>query len=153
MTLTLYDVADVTGSVTVNGSGLPVTLSVPGQNADVTVAGTTGQSIRIPVTTPGASACATVRLLRADNVTSVGSIFSCGGTITLPSTTLPATETYHVILDLPGAAQAITQSAWSHPEAHETPEESDEQLESGTAVGQDNGQCDWPPAHGAVRRL
>jgi YD repeat-containing protein len=104
MTLTLYDVADVTGSVTVNGSGLPVTLSVPGQNADVTVAGTTGQSIRIPVTTPGASACATVRLLRADNVTSVGSIFSCGGTITLPSTTLPATETYHVILDLPSAA-------------------------------------------------
>lgn len=99
MTLTLYDVVDVTGSVTINGAGLPVSISVPGANANITVNGTIGQSLRIPVTTPGATTCATVTLLRQDNVTSVASIFSCGDVITLPSTTLPATETYHVVLD------------------------------------------------------
>lgn len=103
MTLTLYAVTDLTGSMAINGGSVPVTLSVPGQNANITVAGTSGQPIRIPVTTPGFSVCATVTLLRQDNVTSVASTFSCGSTITLPSTTLPATETYHVVVDPSGA--------------------------------------------------
>jgi hypothetical protein len=103
MTLTLFDVTDATGSMTINGASVPITLSVPGQNANITVAGTSGQSIRIPVTTPGFNVCATVTLLRQDNVTSVASTTSCGSTITLPSTTLPATETYHVVVDPSGS--------------------------------------------------
>jgi hypothetical protein len=80
-----------------------VTISVPGQNANITVAGASGQSLQVPVTLPGATTCATVTLLRQDNVTAVESIFSCGSVITLPSTTLPATETYHIVLDPSGA--------------------------------------------------
>jgi len=102
MTLSLYDVTDATGSVTINGAALPLTLSVPGQNANITVAGTSGQSISVPVTTPGYWVCGSVTLLRADNVTTVASTFNCGPTITLPSTTLPATETYHILLDPSG---------------------------------------------------
>jgi YD repeat-containing protein len=48
MTVTLYDVpVDVTGSVTINGAALHVTLAVPGQQALVTFAGTTGQAITV----------------------------------------------------------------------------------------------------------
>jgi YD repeat-containing protein len=103
--LTVYDVPpDVTGSVTINGSALPVQIVAAGQNADLSFSGTAGQSIRAPVGTPGSSSCATLKLLRADNTTEVTSYFSCGATITLPSTTLPGTgtETYHLRLDLAG---------------------------------------------------
>jgi YD repeat-containing protein len=102
MTLTLYDVpSDITGSVTINGSALPIAISAPGQNANVTFAGTSAQSVRVLVTGPGGfpPKCATITLLRQDNSTVVGSTNGCGSSITLPATTLPATETYNVLLN------------------------------------------------------
>jgi hypothetical protein len=96
--LTLYDVPDVTGTVTINGAALPVSLA-PGQNANVTFAGAANQSIRVPVTTPGAGTCAAITVLRQDNSTVVATYSACGASIQLPSTNLPATETYHIVLD------------------------------------------------------
>src|SRR5436305_14432515 len=50
MTVTLYDVpADATGTITIGGAAATVTTTVPGQNADVTFAGTTGQRISLLV--------------------------------------------------------------------------------------------------------
>jgi YD repeat-containing protein len=51
LTVTSYDVpADATGSLTINGGTVPVTLSVPGQNAILTFSGTSGQTITTRVT-------------------------------------------------------------------------------------------------------
>lgn len=103
--LTLYDVpADITGPVEINGAALPVPITAPGQNASVTFAGSSGQSISVPVTQPTLTTCSTITLLRQDNTTVVASTFSCGGSISLPSTSLPATETYNVRLDPNGTA-------------------------------------------------
>ncbi len=99
LTWSLYDVpADVTGSLTINGAPLPITIATPGQMATLTFDGTQNQTVRVPVTTPG-SGCATVTLLRQDNSTVVASLYSCSSTFTLPSTSLPATETYRIGLD------------------------------------------------------
>jgi hypothetical protein len=105
LVLTAYDATDATGAVTINGSVLPVSL-VPGQSADVTFTGTAGQSIRAPVTTPGPSTCAALTLLQEGNPTPVATYSSCGSTITLPSTTLPATgsSTYHLRVNPTGSA-------------------------------------------------
>jgi YD repeat-containing protein len=50
-TVTSYDVpADATGSLTINGGTVGVTLSVPGQNAVLSFSGTAGQHITVRVT-------------------------------------------------------------------------------------------------------
>ncbi len=103
LVLTLYDATDATGAVTINGSQLPLSL-VPGQSADVTFSGTVSQSIRAPVTTPGPSTCAVLTLLQDGNPTPVATHSSCGSTITLPSTALPATATYHLRVNPTGSA-------------------------------------------------
>jgi hypothetical protein len=103
LTLTLYDATDVTGSTSINGGALPLTL-VPGQSADVTFAGTQNQSIRAPVTTPSSGTCATLTLVRGDTSAEVATFTSCGLTITLPATNLPATVTYHLRVNPSGAA-------------------------------------------------
>ena len=103
LTLTLYDATDVTGSTSINGGALPLTL-VPGQSADVTFAGTQNQSIRAPVTTPSSGTCATLTLVRGDTSAEVATFTSCGLTITLPATNLPATVTYHLRVNPPGIA-------------------------------------------------
>jgi YD repeat-containing protein len=103
LVLTAYDATDATAAVTINGSALPLSL-VPGQSADVTFSGTASQSIRAPVTTPGPSTCAALTLLRDGNPTPVATYSSCGSTITLPSTALPATDTYHLRVNPTGSA-------------------------------------------------
>jgi YD repeat-containing protein len=104
LTLTLYNVpADVTGSVTVNGTALPVSIT-PGQNANVTFVGTHNQKVRGTATTPGSGTCATLKILRQNNSTVVATYSACGATITMPQTTLPVNETYHFVLDPTGAA-------------------------------------------------
>jgi YD repeat-containing protein len=103
LVLTAYDTTDVTGSVSINGGALPLSL-VPGQSADVTFSGTASQSIRAPVSTPGPSTCAALTLLQQGNPTPVATYSSCGSTITLPSTTLPATDTYHLRVNPTGSA-------------------------------------------------
>jgi hypothetical protein len=99
VTVTTYDVpADVTGSLTINATASPFTLTVPGQGAHFTFSGTQSQTIRAVLTQPSAT-CAYLQLFRADQTTFVQSTFDCATTIALPSTVLPATETYHLIVD------------------------------------------------------
>jgi hypothetical protein len=101
VTVTLYDVpADVTGSVTINGAALHVTLPVPGQQAFLTFPGTTGRAI----TVRGANStvgCVNVFLM---NPTGGGySVISpCTASFTLAST-LSQTGTYTIRVD-PSAA-------------------------------------------------
>lgn len=108
VTLRLYDVADdLTGSLTINGGGTAVFLPSPGQKATYTFAGTSGQQVTVRITgsdfdTPsGGNSTVTVKLVRA-NGTVLTSTTSSGANFNLSSQTLPATETYTVVIDPPG---------------------------------------------------
>jgi hypothetical protein len=50
MTVTPYNVADVTGEVTMGGPAVPVSLSTPGQNMAMTFQGTAGQKVTLTLT-------------------------------------------------------------------------------------------------------
>ena len=109
VTLNLYDTAaDVTGSLTINGGTTGVTTTTPGQNAAYTFAGTASQQITVRVTnrdfnTPtNVGSSVTVKLVRAYG-TVLTSSTSFGSTFNLATQTLPATETYTVLIDPPSA--------------------------------------------------
>ena len=100
-TVTLYAVpADVSGSVTINGAALHVTLTVPGQQAFVTFPGTTAQAITVRGTSSTVG-CVNVFLM---NPTGGGYtvISPCTASFTLLST-LVQTGTYTIRVD-PSAA-------------------------------------------------
>jgi hypothetical protein len=96
-TVNLYDVVDVTGSITLGGPSVNVNLTVPGQKASYTMSGTVGQQATVRVT-GSTFGCVTVALLKPDGTTLV-STFSCGGTFNLATQTLPVTGTYTVTVD------------------------------------------------------
>jgi YD repeat-containing protein len=96
-TLTLSQ--EVTGSLTVDGAAVPVSLARPGQRARLTFAGTAGQ--RVSVHLAGISITSgTVSVLNPDG-TSLGSGvgFGVGADATLDAPPLPATGTYSVLVD------------------------------------------------------
>jgi YD repeat-containing protein len=102
-TANLYDVpADVTGSVTIGGSSLPISIATPGQNAAITFSGTASQNATVKITgnTMGA---VTVTLLKPDNST-LAATTSSAATFNLGSKLLPTTGTYTIKIDPNGAA-------------------------------------------------
>jgi hypothetical protein len=105
VTLNLYDVAaDISGTLTVGGAAVGVTLSSPGQNAALTFSGTSGQQITVRVTgsdfrTPANTvSTVTVKLLKPDGTT-LTTFTSSGSTFNLSTQTLPSTGTYTVVID------------------------------------------------------
>jgi hypothetical protein len=100
LTLTLYNVpADVTGTATINGAAVPISLTVPGQKALLTFTGAASQSARSTVTvTSGAFGCSwSVTLKRG--ATTLATATGCGSSLTAGPVTLPASDTYTVIID------------------------------------------------------
>jgi hypothetical protein len=96
--LTLYDVpADVSGTVTVNGSATPVTISTAGQNAALTFSGTNGQQVTVRLTN-NLMSTTTVKLLKPDG-TQLTASTSLLGSFNLAQQTLPETGTYTVVVD------------------------------------------------------
>ena len=96
VTLALYTVpADVTGTLTVNGAAVPVSLTVPGQKAIFTFTGTAGQ----PYTARGANStlgCLNLFLLRPDGAQASQS--PCTASYTL-ATTSGTSGTFTVTVD------------------------------------------------------
>ena len=102
MTLTLYDVpADPTGSITIGGSALGVTTSVPGQNATVTFSGTSGQQVTVHVT-GNTMGSVTVKLLKPDGTT-LTTTTSSSASFNLATQTLSVTGTFSITIDPSGA--------------------------------------------------
>jgi hypothetical protein len=99
-TITLYNVVTVTGSLTINGSALPVSLPTPGQTANLTFSGTANQQVTVRITGNTISSV-TVRLLRPDT-TVLTSATSSAASFNLTQQTLPTTGTYTVQVDPPG---------------------------------------------------
>jgi YD repeat-containing protein len=119
-TLNLYDVpADGTGTLTINGGGTGVTLAV-GQNASYTFSGTASQQVMVRVTNSNIRnpnnivGTVTVKLVRA-NGTVLTSTTSSGATFNLAAQTLPATETYTVVIDPTSANSGTLTVAVTNP--------------------------------------
>lgn len=96
-TASLFDVIDATGTLTVGGASVGVTTTTPGQNANLTFDGTTGQQVTVRLTNSTVG-CARVTLLKPDG-TSLASMFSCDSNFNLGTQALPAPGTYTVIID------------------------------------------------------
>jgi YD repeat-containing protein len=101
LTLTLFNVPpDASGSVSVNGTAFPVTTSTPGQNGAVTFSGSSGQlaTVKVEANALTPNNCVTVKLLRQSGAELVSSL-NCGSSFNLTQQTLPATETYTIVID------------------------------------------------------
>jgi YD repeat-containing protein len=98
-TLNLYDVVDVTGTVTIGGPVVNVTITGLGQNAQITFDGTVNQQVTIHVTN-NTIHDVTVKLFRPDGSV-LTSITADSGTFNLPTQTLPTTGTYTISIDPP----------------------------------------------------
>jgi hypothetical protein len=96
-TITLYEVTDATGTLEVGGGVVPVTITTPGQNAQLTFSGTSGQQVTVHITN-NTVGCVTVKLLRP-NGTIQTSMLSCNGSFSLTTQTLSATGTHTVLID------------------------------------------------------
>lgn len=96
-TTNVYNIVDITGSVTINGSALPVNITTPGQVANITFSGTASQLATVRIASSTIS-CVTVTLLKPDGTTQT-STFTCGGTFNLAQQTLPVTGTYTIKID------------------------------------------------------
>jgi hypothetical protein len=109
VTLRLYDIpADVSGSLTINAAGTGVSLTGPGQVASYTFSGTASQQVTVRITSSdinlptGSNTTVTVKLVRADGTTVLTSSTSSAVNFNLSTQTLPATETYTVVIDPTG---------------------------------------------------
>lgn len=97
-TLTLYDVPpDVSGTVTIGGPAVGVTIGTPGQNGRLTFEGTSGQEVTVRITNNTMSTVA-VRLLKPDGGQLTSNISSLSS-FNLSTQTLPATGTYTITID------------------------------------------------------
>jgi YD repeat-containing protein len=103
LTLALYDVAaDISGTLTVGDPAVPVTITVPGQNAAFTFSATAGQQITVRLS-GNTFSCVLVSLLKPDGTTQT-SLTNCTGTFNLATQTLQTTGIYTVKIDPFGAS-------------------------------------------------
>jgi hypothetical protein len=99
-TLTVYTFTDVTGSITPNGSSVPITIASPGQNAGLTFSGTTGQIVSALATNVTWGGCLNFALgiVNPDGSMLTNAGF-CSTNGSLTNQTLPTSGTYTVLLD------------------------------------------------------
>jgi hypothetical protein len=99
MTLTLSEEINA-GTTTVNGSSVTVSIPRPGQTARLTFSGTVNQQVTVRVT-GNTMGVVNVALLRQSGTTVTSSI-SFGSSFNLAQVTLPATETYTILINPSG---------------------------------------------------
>lgn len=103
MTLTLNNVPpDPTSSITLNGPSTAITTTTPGQNAEVTFSGNSGQLVTIQLTN-NTIGCVAISLLPPGGGTAIVTTNQCGASFNLAQQTLPTTGTYTIYIDPNGA--------------------------------------------------
>jgi hypothetical protein len=101
-TLQLYNVVDASASTTIGGAAVPVTTTVPGQNANVTFGGTTGQNININFTAGTYGQC-NATLYNPDTTIQGTYYGACQSTPnSINGVALSQTGTYKIFLDPQG---------------------------------------------------
>lgn len=103
ITLTLYDVpADAGSSISIGGSAVTVTTTVPGQNGQLTFSGTSGQQVTVHITSSTLGNFP-VSLLKPDGTTLTSANSFWNTSFDLATQTLPSTGTYTIRIDPSGA--------------------------------------------------
>jgi YD repeat-containing protein len=102
MTLNLYNAADLTGTITTDGTQVSMTTTIPGQNVRLTFAETAGRRVSMTSNTPGL-----VSILNPDGSTLLSPSNGAGF---FEPITLPVTGTYTILLN-PGGTTTGTVSA------------------------------------------
>jgi YD repeat-containing protein len=102
LTLSLIDATDVTGTITIGGPAVVVTIAQPGQNARLTFTGSANQpaTVRLSAGTVGTG---TLSLLEPDGSTSATTTANLD-TLALPTQTLPVDGIYTIVID-PGGTR------------------------------------------------
>ncbi|HEY7291189.1 MAG TPA: IPT/TIG domain-containing protein [Vicinamibacterales bacterium] len=101
VTIKVYDVPnDQTGSLTIGGSAVPLTM-VAGQNAAFTFSGTAAQQATVHITgnTINGLNGVNVKLVSTDGTTVLASTSSAAASFNLSTVTLPSTGTYTIRVD------------------------------------------------------
>jgi len=98
--LQLYNVVDVTGTVTVGASAAPFPTNTPGQNVQLTFSGASAQQVTVHITSNSIGSM-TVQLLDPNNNV-LTSTTSSSGSFNLATQTLSATATYKITVDPSG---------------------------------------------------
>jgi hypothetical protein len=98
LTLTLFN--DLSGTITVGGATVDVTIPIPGQRGLLSLAGTASQPVTIRLTN-NTMGTVSIALRKPDGVVMVSST-SNGSTFNVPQQTLPVTGTYSVEVDPSG---------------------------------------------------
>lgn len=90
---------DVTGTIS-SGEDTLVTITTPGQNAQITFSGTSGQQATVSIANATFSGCysAFLSLLNPDGSTLTSSVMCGGGGLALSTIALPSTGTYTIFL-------------------------------------------------------
>jgi YD repeat-containing protein len=101
VTLNLYDVVDYSGTTSIGGGAVAVSLSVPGQNGQLTFIGTAGQQVTVRMT-GNTMGTVTIKLLKPDGTTMTMTT-SVNSNFNLAQQTLPVTGTYTIVIDPSGA--------------------------------------------------
>ena len=101
MTLTLYDVVDVAGSITPGGASVTAITATPGQNAILTFSGTTGQKVSLNLT--GVTIDTSyVSVYNPDGTPLFSPAFVSTSGKFVDTLTLPATGTYTILVNPSG---------------------------------------------------
>jgi YD repeat-containing protein len=102
LTLSAYDVVDVGGPIPADGTGVPVSITTPGQNARLTFSGTAGQVVTARMTNGTLSSycfVSSLSIVKSDGTT-VGTANSCSGSSAfLDQVTLPTTGVYTLLFN------------------------------------------------------
>lgn len=98
VTLTLYNTADVTGTIAIDGTAVSPTITTPGQRARYTFTGTAGQWVSLGLSSITIASSA-VSMLKPDGTTLVSTTIGTGGGSLDPTTALPTSGTYTVVVD------------------------------------------------------
>ena len=102
ITLNLYDVPDITESITIDGPDVTVSTTVPGQNAEVTFNGTADQKISLKLQASGIGRLSTRITIEQPNGTKlITKLINNRSLLSyfIDSTTLPQTGVYKIKLD------------------------------------------------------
>lgn len=89
-TLTAYSVTDTSGTITIDGPAVPVTIAAPGQNAALTFTGRAGQQLNIVVTAKAIGEC-DISIVKPDGTSLIERYVNGEGNV---EATLPSNGTY-----------------------------------------------------------
>jgi hypothetical protein len=100
-TVSLYDVIDLMGAITIGGSSVSTQMNTPGQVARLAFSGAVGQRVSVNSSSTF-SGCWNLGIYKPDG-TQFTNTYNCGSSIFIEPQTLPTAGTYTLLIDPSGA--------------------------------------------------